>query len=683
MRVNSLRLGIVVAMVASTLMVIPTVAMAGNGSGTVTLTNDDFRYGTYIIDEPGTYRLGEDISFNPNSPDILTRAVDEGTIPGDLAVQLGLGSPVDAYHAGFPLFTQFAPGGADGFTPGGPLDARYDPAAYGVGFFAAIAITVDDVVLDLNGKTIEQSAEHALLQRFFAVVELADQPFIPSQGPFDFGGDLEGAKRVTIKNGTIGRSSHHGVHGNGNEDITIRNVDFVDYEVAAVALNGVDGLDVRNVTAVNRKDVPVLGTFSSAQFIKPFVEYLVRTGSPTTLTVGGVALDSNDVRDALKDAINNTHTDLVANPNMIDGRPQIDRVSHPVEFGVFNNPWGVVDGNSYSFLLHSLGEAVSGFPYAPDGVTAIPSKNASFTNVRVADQVAFINEVPAIDVGGKVAKDPVGAVFQTQNRDPVTGEPVTMSSLDGSALYRGTPLSDAQSLVAKAFWAGDFEASNLDLSRLSITPELLSWVEGEAGSETLNDLGMEYVCNGDSMFHVDKGVIAFRMDASRNVRLTNTSVDGLENLGEEGSSLCGDYLNGTSHPGATLDGYGGATTRAYTFAGTTGAVVVNASAKDLRSASGTAIGVDVLTDSSGIRILASSVRNVDAAVDATMSLASPTEDPWAYGYYVGPHAGSVTIAGCAADLTGQYGETEIHDLTGNANWRSTCRTGRIRSGPLR
>ncbi|MEN8240173.1 MAG: hypothetical protein ABFR53_13345, partial [Actinomycetota bacterium] len=124
---------------------------------------------------------------------------------------------------------------------------------------------------------------------------------------------------------------------------------------------------------------------------------------------------------------------------------------------------------------------------------------------------------------------------------------------------------------------------------------------------------------------------------------------------------------------ATLNGYGGATTRAYTFAGTQGAVVVNASASGLRSAHGTAIGVDVLTDSTDIRLVSSSVSDVDAAVDTTMSPESPTKDPWAYGYYVGADAGDVTMRGCAVDLAGQYGEADIHDLTGDATWHSTCR----------
>ena len=123
--------------------------------------------GTVIISEPGNYKLCEDISFGPNSPSFD------------------------------PIF-----------------DGYYSANNYGLGFFAAVAITTSDVKLFLNGHTIEQTAEHALMQRFFSVVELANSPFIESAGPAQFVGDNEWfspASNVEIVGpGTIGRSSHHG-----------------------------------------------------------------------------------------------------------------------------------------------------------------------------------------------------------------------------------------------------------------------------------------------------------------------------------------------------------------------------------------------------------------------------------------------------------------------------------------
>eukprot|EP00961_Rhodomonas_salina_P230463 3114584-Rhodomonas_salina.1 len=55
--------------------------------------------------------------------------------------------------------------------------------AYQLGFFAGITIESEDIHVDLNGHTFSQHPEHALQQRFFALIELASQPFIPNQGP--------------------------------------------------------------------------------------------------------------------------------------------------------------------------------------------------------------------------------------------------------------------------------------------------------------------------------------------------------------------------------------------------------------------------------------------------------------------------------------------------------------------
>lgn len=623
----------------------------------VVLTADDFRFGTYIIDQPGRYQLGEDISFNPNSPDTLRAAVAGGTPAASVALE----EPIDAYQSGTPLVTQFAHGPTAPFSPGGPLDARYDPAAYGVGFFAAIAITADDVELDLAGHTIEQSPEHALLQRFFAVIELADQPFLPAQGPFDFGLGIDSANRVVIHNGTIGRSSHHGIHGNGNEDVTIAGVEFVDYEVAAVALNGVRGLDVHKVTATNRKDVPVLGTFSSAQFIKPYLDRLARPPvSTTTLTVDGAALDVATVRNALRRAINTTHADVMAG-GAIDA-------AHEPEFGLFHNPHGVVDGNSYSFLVNSVGVAVNGFPTTPDAEVA--STNVRFSDVHVVEQVAAITEVPALDVGGGAGIDPVGAVFQTRNVHPTDGSPLTMSA---DERYLGNPVANAQALVAKAASLGEFDGSHLSVRRTNIAGGVLDWVES---GNTLTGAGLGYLCNGDSMFHVNKGAIAFRVDGTRDVKLNNTSVLGLTNLGPEGSDVCGDYRDGRSHSAATLKGYGGSAVRAYTFAGTRHADVNSALAQDLTAHAGAVVGFDVLTDTGDVRLRNTVIRRATAGIIPAIG---PNPPATAHAIRVGHDAGSVRISGvCAADLKGADAQAIVADDGAHTTARGLnngCRSG--------
>ena len=660
----------VAALVVFGLLAASTSNAGAAGGGVIWLSADDFTYGTYIIDQPGTYRLAEDISFNPNSPATLTEAVSNGSIPADVAAQLGLAAPVDAYHAGMPLATQFQNGPGAAFTPGGPLDARYDPAAYGVGFFAAIAIQADHVVLDLNGFTIEQSAEHALLQRFFSVIELADQPFVPSQGPAGFGDELTAAHNVKILNGTIGRSSHHGIHGNGNSHVTVADVDFEGYEVGAVALNGVEGLKILNSTARNRKDVPVLGTFSSARFIKTYVDDLVRTGSGVTLDVNGETLTATDIQADLAAAINNVHHDVI-----VTGAGVIDQAAHPVEYGVFHNPHGVVDGNSYSFLVNPLGVAVNGFPMTPDGIDRVPATNVLFYNVHVMDQESFINEIPAINTAGAATIDPVGAVFQVKNVHPDTGAPVTASSLDdATASYTGNPVANAQAFVAKAALAGDTGSGHLDISRLNIPQPVVDWVEGLAGSETLAAINTTYLCNGDSMFHVNKGTIGFKMDAAKNVRLINTSVDGLVNLGLPGSGVCGDYSGSVSHPAATLYGYGGSAVRAYTFAGSENVIVRHSSASRLSAMSGPAMAYAVLTDSNGIRFVHSTASGIDGGWGDAMPASGPNGPAYAAGFYVGEGTTGTTITrGCATGMEGYDGSYFVHDLAGDTVTHATCK----------
>ena len=138
---------------------------------------DDFNQGTKTISTPGNYKLCSDITFGPNGP--------------------AAGEP--------PSETAFDPKFSD----------VYPQNEYGLGFFTALAIATNGVSLYLNGHTIEQSAEHALMQRFFSVIELANSPFIPGVGPAQFVSDggtaYKAATNVNVFGpGVIGRSSHHG-----------------------------------------------------------------------------------------------------------------------------------------------------------------------------------------------------------------------------------------------------------------------------------------------------------------------------------------------------------------------------------------------------------------------------------------------------------------------------------------
>ena len=59
---------------------------------------------------------------------------------------------------------------ASAFDPIEQGNPKYNNNEYALGFFAAIAVQADDVSLFLNGYSIAQCREHALMQRFFSAL---------------------------------------------------------------------------------------------------------------------------------------------------------------------------------------------------------------------------------------------------------------------------------------------------------------------------------------------------------------------------------------------------------------------------------------------------------------------------------------------------------------------------------
>ena len=195
---------------AAFILLAPAFSLCDN-TCSVCLTQTDFQSGTYRIVDAGKYCLDEDIEFNP--------------LPGPIE------SPNTDFHW-FPSNSALYPG-SDVFVNG----------SFALGFFAAISIETNDVELDLCEQSISQHLHHYLQQRFFAVIEINQAPFLEGVGPTDFG-PISNISNIYIHNGAIGLSSHHGIHANEANNVTIENLIIRDFEVAGIQFNGFSNVKI-------------------------------------------------------------------------------------------------------------------------------------------------------------------------------------------------------------------------------------------------------------------------------------------------------------------------------------------------------------------------------------------------------------------------------------------------------
>jgi len=571
------------------------------------LSQSNFSAGTVFLTDSGCYRLTEDIVFDP-VPDNDYRATRE------------------------------------------PYAAI---AAFRLGFFAALAINGSSILLDLNTHEIRQSDAHALQQRFFAVIEVADRPFITGQGPADFTGaatahEVIAGKSVVIRNGRIGRSSHHGIHGNNNDRLLIEDLTFKDYEVAAISLNGATHTVVRRVHMLGTfQQVPVLATYSSARFMMPFVDDVLATApasaSKTQLETARATLDA---------LMSETFEDVIVEKSRTGGR--INATAHPVATALFGNPSGLSDGTPYGIVLHARGVAVHGFQCDRTQAQHDSLHHVLIKEAHVEKTVGAVDEVIALRRIGedKPQRGPVGDLLQIER--VINAE---------TGIYEPNAVAETQILLAKV--VSTLPPGSV-ASTLRIDADVISWRDTPSATLAVGHgegATYEYVRNGDAMFHVNKGAFGVRIGGGHHIALQRVSVDGVENRGTDGlvSKLYGETHEGAyylgaadgGHPGQEpQSGYGGGDARGISVEAATDVTMDSISVRGVYSALFWAFGVDIFNDASTVAMHDTLIYNVSSFTSqSAMNVDSP-KGPMAIGLHT-------TTAALKPQLTGTL---DIQDI---------------------
>jgi len=204
----------------------------------------------------------------------------------------------------------------------------------------------------------------------------------------------------------------------------------------------------------------------------------------------------------------------------------------------------------------------------------------------------------------------------------------------------------------------------LTVKRNTIRDGLLEWVEAAPGSNssklsTYTSAAGPYICNADVMFHVNKGVIGFKMDGAINVTMIACVAQRMKNTGLIGSTRCPYNTNQISHPLATTGGYEGCAVRGFSFAGSKSVTVQSGRAEMLTSDFGSAIGFDVLTDSQDVALRSCFSNEFKAgfAAEKTNYGGNPTPTPESIGFQSDFRTRQVTFSDyCVNDLTSTKGK---------------------------
>ena len=487
-------------------------------SNIVYLSQQDFLYGTYRIKESGTYILTEDIIFNFNSPSDEEMESDSFS-PNSIDVD-------ELYW--YPTHDQSA--------HNGPYPGLYQYAgAFTLGFFAGITVETDYVTIDLNGFTLEQDYKFYFQQRFFSLIELASQPFVPGQGPANWGaGNDVYASNVIIKNGNLGLSSHHSIHGNNNNFITITNINTKNFDVAGIQCNSCTNVILSDcVIGPQNENIPLLGRYTHSRAYLPRLKQLMDLYGDEEITFyNRPTMTVSSLIDRLINQMDMMYFHFI---NGVEYDDENDLEWIAAKKLLYNENGWMDGGSSYGVLFGGGGAQVVGIGARTDGTNNITISNVEIYGIynQVIEKVKFTAD------SGATRLIFFDAMDWMATEDQVYDIPTSN--------YIGDAYSDITFAISKVVDSWYFQNS------LYVSPEMSSHVfEGDHQGfvsifkqpNPLTDKGQQMIsgCGTDIQLHSSKGSIGLRIDGTQNINVDNVYIHDIYNWADLGSQTwCGPY----------------------------------------------------------------------------------------------------------------------------------------------
>jgi hypothetical protein len=485
----------------------------------IPLSQSDFISGTYRISKPGYYYFTEDVAFNPDQTQEAKRK-DK------------------------------------------PLSEEW---------FTALSVECDNVIIDLNTKTFfaHQQFVDTQLLKVFSLIELSNMPFPNIKFEFGFKGEKQAryASNVVIKNGTIGTSPHHGIHGNNNSNIQLYDLVIADWEVAGIAFNGLKSGVIKNISISGLEHTfSFTGLVSVLLMARLMLEQLILAG----------------------DAQAKTYID-----------PLNAMIADPKQNGSIH-PSGLNYGNTYGIFLSrmfDIGPVATS--HSPLSTNAILIEDVRISNIK-------IDTLEAVVIG-----DAKGNAIM----------PELFGSMRWEDAYPNGVFAPNALLKAQVYVLSKKNPKGMPAG-------FASNILADHPQESLFLEATRPVFNRDFPIHAQKGIFGIRVDAGHGVTIKNCSIMGLENIGLPGASLA-DIPAGSNYsfvPGR----FTGNDIHGISLAVCDNCSVSNCEVSACTSTNGNVYGIALLNDTNANRIEKCRVSVLRGYRDDTLSPVNPSSSVYGF-----------------------------------------------------
>jgi hypothetical protein len=351
------------------------------------------------------------------------------------------------------------------------------------GFFGGIIITGENIELNLLGHELKMSLEFSLRQRFFSIIELTNSPFPLGKGlPLCMTKEkFQTGRMIRIHNGRLGLSSHSSIHGNENSNIVLSKLKMYDFEVGGVMLNGGKQISICKCTiGPNFQNLWVNAKFSAAtQLLHHFYNVIPQTGKKSK--------------------------------NFLELEENVEKTFSAKTFEdvplLFRNNERIIDGSVYGISLHKSGVAIGGHGEVFTDEKGSFGFQYTIRNVSIENLVGNVEEKMTHLYKGKPLRDISGQIIDLQG--------------------------DMNYLVKVQLETKEWLENYLDFQSTFYVPLEFYKISMENDDGRVKDFiksNFEIKLGRDIMLHVNKGVIAFRLDGIKAVEIERLSIQNIKNI---------------------------------------------------------------------------------------------------------------------------------------------------------